>query len=90
MNQSREYDWTWFTCSRVRVLRELADNRSEREAADRIGVGYSTIRSVVSDIKAQTGLSSVREISRWWRSHRLQWLEWHAELGGVLENQDAS
>lgn len=78
-------DYDWLTTSRARVLRELADDRTEREAAERLGITYNGLRSLVEDIKDETGLRSVREISRWWRQERVNWLAWWAEQGGVNE-----
>lgn len=57
-------DWEWFTYSRVRVLRELADDRTEREAAENLGIAYDSVRSIVEDLKNKTGLQNVRELRR--------------------------
>ena len=82
--QARErIDWAWFTPSRVGVLRELADDRTEREAGERMGIAYDSVRSIVEDLKNKTGLQSVREMRRWWRGNRAAWLAWCAQLGGV-------
>ncbi|MBK9343786.1 MAG: hypothetical protein IPN07_12315 [Dehalococcoidia bacterium] len=78
-------DWAWFTFSRVRVLRELADGRSERDAAERLGIAYSSVRSVVEELKNKTGLHSVREIGRWWRGQAGEWLAWCAEQAGAAQ-----
>ncbi|MBK7330085.1 MAG: hypothetical protein IPI85_13670 [Dehalococcoidia bacterium] len=67
------------------VLRELADGRSERDAAERLGIAYSSVRSVVEELKNKTGLHSVREIGRWWRGQAGEWLAWCAEQAGAAQ-----
>lgn len=60
----------WLTASRARVLRELADDRTEREAAERLGMSYNGVRSIVEELKAKTGQPDVRALRRWWRANR--------------------
>jgi DNA-binding CsgD family transcriptional regulator len=79
-----EYDW--LTASRARVLRELADDRTEREAAERLGVAYASVRSAVQVLKRYTGCESVHDLRRWWRQTRESWAEWLLEQGGVSKN----
>lgn len=82
--QGRDHDvYNWLTPSRVRVLRELADDRAEREAAERLGISYHGVRSIVADLKAKTGEPDVRALRRWWRANRGPWLAWWAEQGGL-------
>lgn len=82
--QDRENgDWSWLTYSRVRVLRELAADRTERETAELLGMSYHGVRSIVVTIKAQTGLGSVREVRGWWRANREAWLDWVMDQGGM-------
>ena len=85
MQDREQLDWAWLTISRVRVLRELADDRSEREAAETLGITYDGVRSITEAIKDQTGLGSVRELRRWWRQNRGVWLAWVAEQAGMGE-----
>lgn len=85
MQDREQLDWSWLTYSRVRVLRELADDRSEREAAETLGITYEGVRSVIEAIKDRTGLGSVRELRRWWRQNRGIWLAWVAEQAGMGE-----
>jgi hypothetical protein len=85
MQGREEIDWAWFTPARVRVLRGLADQRTEREIAVELLVEYTTVRSTVQDLKDRLSLGDVREIGRWWRAHRKVWLAWLAEQGGVEE-----
>ncbi len=54
--------YNWLTPSRVRVLRELADDRTEREVAERLGVAYSSVRSAVQVLKHRTGCENVRDL----------------------------
>jgi DNA-binding NarL/FixJ family response regulator len=68
---------------RVQLLRCLADGLTEREAAERLGVKLTSVRSQVEDIKDVTGCESVRELGRWWRSSRSDWLAFCERLGGA-------
>mgnify|MGYP000155486614 CR=1 FL=1 len=52
MLQTRErVEWDWLTFSRARVLRELAEGHTEREAAEHLGLAYDGVRSIVEDLK---------------------------------------
>lgn len=75
--------YDWLTASRARVLRELADDRTEREAAERLGMSFSGVRSIVEELKVKTGEPDVRALRRWWRANRGSWLAWLAEQGGL-------
>ena len=81
-----QVDYEWPTASLARVLRELADDRSEREAAERLGVAYTSVRSAVHVLKGYTGCENVRDLRRWWRENREPWAEWVLEQGGVSQN----
>jgi DNA-binding NarL/FixJ family response regulator len=84
-------DWEWFTFARARILRELADGRTEVQAAARLGISYQSVRSQVEDLKAKTGLTDVREMGRWWRKDRVAWLAWCERQAGIVEEEgDAS
>ena len=83
-------NYEWITWSRVRVLRELAEFRTEREAAQRLGITYNGFRSIVEDIKSFTGLGSVREIGHWWVKEGPKWSKWAAEQGGLSEEGHGS
>jgi|GEM_PF-5536755 len=78
-------NYEWITWSRARVLREPAQMRTEREAAKRLGMEYTGIRSIVEDIKHYTGLDNVRDIGRWWAKEWPKWAKWAAEQGGSVE-----
>lgn len=80
---NEQIDWVWFTYSRVSVLRELADARTEREAAERLGISYHSVRSIAEDLKNKTSLRDVRELGRWWRENREPWAAWVLEQGGL-------
>jgi len=82
-----QLDWGSFTYARVRVLRGLADFKSEREIAGDLGVAYTTIRTHVSQLKLLTGFGDVREMARWWRECGCgEWLEWCRFQAGGVEN----
>lgn len=78
--------YDWLTPSRARVLRELADDRTEREAAERLGMSYTSVRSAVQVLKRFAGCESVHDLRRWWRQNRDAWAEWLLEQGGVSKN----
>jgi DNA-binding CsgD family transcriptional regulator len=75
--------WERLTVARVRVLAELAEGRTEREGAERLGVSYPGFRSQVDDLKTIVGCGSVRELGRWWRVNRRGWHAWIGHMGGV-------
>ncbi len=62
------------TLRRAEVLRGLADGRTEREIAELLGLEVASVRSHVAQLKMLTGYKSVRELGRWWRLSRVQWL----------------
>ena len=77
------------TARRAEVLRELADGYTGREAAARIGLTFSGMRSHVEVLKQITGCSSTRELGRWWRRHRWAWLAVMTEQAGADVRDDA-
>jgi DNA-binding CsgD family transcriptional regulator len=81
-----EVGFDWLTASRARVLRELADDRTEREAAERLGLSYTTVRSAVQVLRGYTGYENVHDLRRWWRQNRESWAGWVLEQGGVSKN----
>jgi DNA-binding NarL/FixJ family response regulator len=78
-----DFDWRRITFARACVLRELEDARTEREIAERLHMTHNGVRSYVEDLKAITGCDNVREIGRWWRTHRDAWYGWCAEVAGI-------
>ena len=85
--------WERVTFARMRVLRELDEGRTEREAAERLHISYERVRSHVEDLKDLTGCRSVRELARWWRANRDDWHEWIGQEAGIVprkgyESQD--
>jgi hypothetical protein len=83
-------DYEWFSYRRVRVLRELAQFRTEREGAASLGIAYTSFRGTVQEVKNKTGLHDVREIGRWWLAERPKWLAWVAKQGGLSREGDGS
>lgn len=82
MQGQGQVDWELLTYTRVRVLRELADFKKEREIARELGVAYATVRSHVAHLKSLTGRSDIREMARWWRERGCaEWLEWCGSQG---------
>lgn len=79
IESSAQTRYDWLTYSRIRVLRELAAGHTEAQGADNVGIQLTGFRSIVEDIKGITGLNSVREIGRWWRSESPKWLAWLVE-----------
>lgn len=62
------------TARRAAVLREMADGYTEREAARRLGISLTGLRSHLEELRNLTGLDSGRELGRWWRQERTVWL----------------
>lgn len=79
--------WERLTFARVRVLRELADGRSEREVAKRLQMTYNGTRSIVADLKAVTECHDVRELGRWWRASRSVWYESIGQEAGIVASE---
>ncbi len=85
------FDWDSITCARARLLRELANGRTEREIGERLLMTYAGVRSQVEDLKNITGHRDVREIARWWRDNRADWMAWCGQQAGLArEEGDAS
>lgn len=84
--ESREdTEWAWITPRRLRVLAMLADDRTEQEIADELGLAYTTVRSHVEDLKRFTGQGSVKGIRRYWREEGPRHVTYVARLAGVGE-----
>lgn len=77
------FDYEWLTPRRVRVLRELETEATEKEAADHLQVTYEAVRSAVEELKEKLEVRSVRELRQWWRAHREGWLAWCARQAGI-------
>ena len=71
------------TAKRAAVLREIADGYSGRDAARRVGITFSGLRSHIEVLKQITGCSSSRDLGRWWRRHRNAWLVTMSLQAGV-------
>ena len=76
-----------FAFARVRVLRELADGRTEREIGERNQVSYAGFRSLVEDLKFITGCRDVWEMGRWWRENRASWLAGCEHQAGAVREE---
>lgn len=71
------------TVRAAEYLREIADGYSESDIAVRLGVGVNGVRSEVERLRTTTGCTGVRELGRWWREHRRQWLRHMGEAAGI-------
>lgn len=71
------------TYRRALVLRELADGRTEREAAETLGLSYTGLRSHTAVLLEISQSPDVRELGRWWRRHRAEWVAIMAEAAGA-------
>jgi DNA-binding NarL/FixJ family response regulator len=71
------------TYRRALVLREVANGRTEQEAAETLGLSYTGLRSHVAALLEITQCPDVRELGRWWRSHRPAWVAIMAEAAGA-------
>ena len=76
------------TARRAEVLREIADGYSGRDAARRMGITFSGLRSHIEALKGITGCSSSRDLGRWWRRHRNGWLATMSVQAGVTSATD--
>jgi DNA-binding CsgD family transcriptional regulator len=85
VESQEDLEWAWVTPQRLRVLALLADERTEQEIADELGVAYSTVRSHVEELKRHTGQGSVKEIRRYWRKAGPRYVVYVARLAGVGE-----
>lgn len=63
------------TVRRVAALGQLAHGRTERAAAEALGLQIEGFRSVVRELKEITGLNSTRDLGEWWRRNMGAWLE---------------
>ena len=81
------FDWDSITYARARLLRELADGRTEREIGERLLMTYAGARSLVEDLKTITGYRDVREIGRWWRDNRAVWVTWCGQQAGLAREE---
>ncbi|MCL4232071.1 MAG: hypothetical protein KJ053_10845 [Dehalococcoidia bacterium] len=83
------FAWDRITFSRAKVLREIADSRTEREVAVGLQVAYTTVRSHIAELKGLTGCHDVREMGRWWRDNREDWLDWCKRQAGCSLEREA-
>ena len=83
MDHEDDSPWMRITFRRAAVLRELAEGRSESQAAEALGVEVTTVRSHVEELKVIAGCDSVREMGPWWRANRRHWAEYVLAVGGV-------
>jgi DNA-binding NarL/FixJ family response regulator len=71
------------TLRRARILKALAQARSEREIAQDLCLTLAGVRSHVEDLKRITGQQSTRQLARWWQVHASHWVALCAEEAGV-------
>ena len=76
------------TARRAAVLREIADGYSGRDAARRLGITFSGLRSHIEGLKRLTGCASSRDLGRWWRRNRNGWLVTMSLQAGVTPASD--
>ena len=76
-------DWRKLTHSRIGYLREVGDGRTLPEIAAQFQVTVNSARSAIEGLKDITGCRDVREMGRWWRDHRGEWLQWCAGEAGI-------
>ncbi|GMV86472.1 MAG: hypothetical protein AMXMBFR80_23270 [Dehalococcoidia bacterium] len=66
----------WLCNPRSPAGRALAHGRTERAAAEALGLQIEGFRSVVRELKEITGLNSTRDLGEWWRRNMGAWLEY--------------
>lgn len=69
------------TVRRAEVLAHIVDGYSQVEVASRMHLSVNGIHSHVEDLRTVTGCQSIRELGRWWRSHRAAWRRYVHRLG---------
>lgn len=74
------------TVRRAEVLAGLADGRTRAEIAERIGISVNGVRSHIEDLKRIAECPSDRNLGRWWRENRLEWLRVLASAGAIDDN----
>lgn len=82
-NEAEEALSREITLRRAEVLREIAEGYSEREIAVRLGISPTGVRSHVEDLRRLTGCASMREMGRWWREKRAEWVDFVRFLAGA-------
>jgi len=75
-------NWEWITARRAEVLRELADGATEAEVASRLGLSERGAHRHVERLRAELGCHSGRELGRWWRANRMEWLAFMQRCAG--------
>jgi hypothetical protein len=78
------------TVRRVAALGQLAHGRTEREAAEALGLQVEGFRSVVRELKEITGLNSTRDLGEWWRGHMGAWFEYLSSIARGEGSPDSS
>ena len=71
------------TVRRVRILRQLAEGRTEPEIARETGVELSTVHSSIDELRDVVGEPSGRGLGRWWRENGADWAEWILAEAGI-------
>ena len=72
---TRDWDnWTWISARKAEVLRELADGRTQAEIAEALGISVRGAHREIEVLRQELGRQSGRELGRWWRAHREEWL----------------
>jgi DNA-binding CsgD family transcriptional regulator len=67
MSDGLDHVFERITLRRAEVLRELADGRTDKEIAAKLGISVNGVRSHVEDLREITGMNHSRDIGRWWR-----------------------
>jgi FixJ family two-component response regulator len=81
--------YTCITARRAEVLKLAAQNLTERQMAEHLGIDVDGVRSHVRWLKEHAGCRTLRELGPWWVEHRAAWLRAYAEAGGVPETGSA-
>jgi DNA-binding NarL/FixJ family response regulator len=86
LTAERQRTFESITLRRAQVLRELANDWTEREIAERLGISPSTVRSHLEAVKDILGLPSNRDVARFWRAERECWVRFMARESGAEQN----
>lgn len=75
--------WNKITLRRAAILRDLADGLTEPRVAEALGLTLPIVRGQVEQLKNLTGCVSVRQLGRWWRANRREWVLAAVAAGGL-------
>lgn len=74
--------WERINPRHARLLGLLADDLTEREAAEALCMSEDAVKSLVERLKELLGCQNVRELRRTWRAVRWDYVEYVRQVSG--------